>query len=63
MSEAALIMRTPPSVLLGFTGPASWIFDLALLRGVGGRVSVAEAVRRGRDLRLPPEQRRRLYAR
>ncbi|MCD6236247.1 MAG: hypothetical protein J7J94_04595 [Thaumarchaeota archaeon] len=63
MSEVALIMRTPPSVLLGFTGPASWIFDLALLGGVGGRVSVAEAVRRGRDLRLPPEQRRRLYAR
>ena len=60
-------MGIPPSRILGFTGPAAWIFDLTILnavhsefprRPVGG---VAEAVKRGRDLRLGLEKRRRLY--
>jgi len=48
-------------MILEFDGPAAWIFDLTLLGGsLGG---VAEMVRRGRDLRLRPDQRRRLIYR
>ena len=56
-------MSTPPSKLLNFNGPAAWIFDLALLSMMNPRraCSVADRVRLGRDRRLRPEQRRRLY--
>ena len=58
-----MLLGSPPSKLLEFDGPAAWIFDLSLLgfleRRSGG--GVAELVRRGRDRRLRPAQRRRLY--
>jgi len=59
-----MLLGVPPSILLGYRGPAAWIFDLALLSltilegEVGG---VAERIKRGRDRRLRPDQRRRLY--
>jgi len=48
-------------MILEFDGPAAWIFDLILLGGsLGG---VAEMVKHRRDLRLRPDQRRRLIYR
>jgi len=50
-----------PSTILEFDGPAAWIFDLIFLGGSFG--GVAEMVKHGRDLRLRPDQRRRLLYR
>jgi len=58
------MLGVPPSLLLGYQGVAAWIFDLTLLNlsaldeRVGG---VAGRIKRGRDRRLSPSQRRRLY--
>lgn len=58
------MLGVPPSLLLGYRGAASWIFDLTLLNlsaldeRVGG---VAGRIKRRRDRRLSPSQRRRLY--
>ena len=54
-------MGVRPSTMLEFDGPAAWIFDLILLGGSFG--GVAEMVKHGRDLRLRPDQRRRLLYR
>ena len=59
-----MLLGVPPSILLGYKGPAAWVFDLALLSltALEERVGrVAERIKRGRDRRLRPEQRRRLY--
>ncbi|RLF99045.1 MAG: hypothetical protein DRN49_04940 [Thaumarchaeota archaeon] len=59
-----MILGVPPSILLGYEGPAAWIFDLVLLSlsGFENRIGgVAERIKRGRDRRLRPDQRRRLY--
>lgn len=64
MSQLSMLLGVPPSTLLDYRGPASWVFDLTLLglSGLEERVGgVAERVRRRRDRRLSPEQRRRLY--
>ena len=54
-------MGVRPSMILEFDGPAAWIFDLILLRRSFG--GVAEMVKHRRDLRLRPDQRRRLLYR
>ena len=54
-------MGVRPSMILEFDGPAAWIFDLIFLGGsIGG---VSEMVKHRRDLRLRPDQRRRLLYR
>jgi len=48
-------------MILEFDGPAAWVFDLIFLgRSRGG---VAEMIKRRRDLRLRPAQRKRLLYR
>ena len=54
-------MGVRPSMILEFDGPAAWIFDLIFLGGSFGGVS--EMVKHRRDLRLRPDQRRRLLYR
>jgi len=58
------MLGVPPSMLLGYHGPAAWVFDLAFLElsGLADRVGgVAGRIKRDRDRRLSPGQRRRLY--
>jgi len=64
VSQLSMLLGVPPSMLLDYRGPASWVFDIVLLNlGImEERIgSVAERVRRRRNRRLSQDQRRRLY--
>ncbi len=50
-----MLLGIRPSEILGFEGPGAWVFDLVMISKameqpeVGGKMSVAERIRRRRE--------------